>query len=378
MLNVSCIGIGNAGSQVAALAGDTLHIPVLAINSSEKDIETLPKSCPHILIGEEKGAGKERSAAKLFLKSSIINILSDEKADEVLKADVIFVISSTGGGTGSGTALMMANIIQEIYASAQVILIGILPTLKEAYSTQINTVAYMEELYKTLGDDTTYMIYDNEKLAKLPSTVMMSRINQAIVEDIDVIRGSFQYPTRFSSIDEKDATNIISTPGRIVIASLRNLKEKDLDDTTIENLLIEQFKTNAHCEIQRDKIVKRTGLISLLSERLNETLDTHLAQTQKFLGAPTEEFEHIVVHSERQMENAVFLIAAGMSQINDRIRRINDRIMEIDEQQSAAKKDDDELSSMNLAELSAKVTRRTARDASDNVDVREIMAKFGV
>ena len=68
MLKVSVVGIGNAGSQVAALAQEKLGIEVLAINSSEKDLETIPQSVPHILIGDTKGAGKERGAAKKFLK----------------------------------------------------------------------------------------------------------------------------------------------------------------------------------------------------------------------------------------------------------------------------------------------------------------------
>ena len=321
--------------------------------------------------------GDKEAEAKFKEANEAYDILSDEEKSEIFKSEVLFVISSTGGGTGSGASLMMANIIQEVYPSTKVILVGILPTLKEALSTQLNTVEYMKELYETLGDDITYMLYDNEKMAKLPSTVMMEKINQSIVNDIDVIRGTFQHPTRFSSIDEKDAGNIIATTGRIVIASLRNIKEKDLDDTTIEELLIEQFKTNSHAEIQRDKIVKRTGLISLLSERLNERFDTHLVEVQKFLGTPVEEFEHIVVNADRQLENAVFLIAAGLSQVNDRIRRINDRIEEIQEQQNV-RSDESELDGIDTGALAAKIERRRKDPDSANVNLKDIIGKFGV
>lgn len=376
MLNVAVVGIGNAGSQVAALAAERLKVPVLAINSSERDLQTIPETIPHFLIGDEKGAGKERSAAKAFMKDSIMKILNDKKCAEIFDNEVVFVVSSTGGGTGSGTALMMADIIREVYQSSKVILVGILPTLKEALSTQVNTIEYMKELYETLGD-ATYMIYDNEKLAKLPSTVMMQKINESIVDDIDVIRGTYQHPTRFSSIDEKDATNIISTTGRIVIASLRGLKEKDIDETTIEGLLIDQFKTNAHCEIQRDKIVKRTGVISLLSDRLNERFDSHLVEVQKFLGTPVEEFEHIVVNEERQLENCVFLIAAGLTQVNDRIRKINDRIDEINEQQNQHE-DDSELSGIDVDSLNKKISRHESSNHGSEIDIRTIMGKFGV
>lgn len=377
MLDVSVVGIGNAGSQVAALAADKLKIPVLAINSSEKDLQTIPETIPHFLIGDEKGAGKERQAAKVFLKDSIMDILSSDTAKDVFNKEVVFVVSSTGGGTGSGTALVLADVVREVYRDTKVILIGILPTLKEALSTQVNTIEYMKELYETLVD-ATYMIYDNEKLAKLPSTVMMQKINQSIVDDVDVLRGTYQHPTRYASIDEKDAGNIISTPGRIVIASLRNLKEKDIDEVTLEDLLIEQFKINTHCEIQRDKIVKRTGVISLLSERLNERFDTNLVEVQKFIGTPVESFEHTVINSDRQLENCVFLVAAGLTQINDRIRKINDRIEEINEQQMQ-REDDSELSDIDLQSLNKKIDRRSASEREGgNIDVRSILGKFGM
>lgn len=377
MLDVSVVGIGNAGSQVAALAADKLKIPVLAINSSEKDLQTIPETIPHFLIGDEKGAGKERQAAKVFLKDSIMDILSSDTAKDVFNKEVVFVVSSTGGGTGSGTALVLADVVREVYRDTKVILIGILPTLKEALSTQVNTIEYMKELYETLVD-ATYMIYDNEKLAKLPSTVMMQKINQSIVDDVDVLRGTYQHPTRYASIDEKDAGNIISTPGRIVIASLRNLKEKDIDEVTLEDLLIEQFKINTHCEIQRDKIVKRTGVISLLSERLNERFDTNLVEVQKFIGTPVESFEHTVINADRQLENCVFLVAAGLTQINDRIRKINDRIEEINEQQMQ-REDDSELSDIDLQSLNKKIDRRSASEREGgNIDVRSILGKFGM
>ena len=54
MLEVGLIGIGNAGNQVASLAKEKLGIDVYAINSSEKDFETVPNGIPKKLIGDKK------------------------------------------------------------------------------------------------------------------------------------------------------------------------------------------------------------------------------------------------------------------------------------------------------------------------------------
>lgn len=377
MLKIGIIGLGNAGSQVAALANEKLGVDVFVINSSEKDLQTIPSKIPNLLIGDTKGAGKERSVAQRFLKESIMGIIKDPESSKIFNKEVLFIISSTGGGTGSGTSILLSNIIQEVFPNTKIIIVGILPTLKEALSTQLNSIAYMQELYQTL-DGATYMLYDNDKLSKLPSTTMMQKINESIVNDIDVIRGTYQMPTRYSSIDEKDMGNIISTHGRIAIASLTDIKEKDIDEVSLEDLLIQQFKTNAHCELQRDKIVHRTGVISNLSDRLNEKFDSHIPTVQEFIGAPVEEFEHIVVNEDRHLDNNIFLIAAGLTQVNDRIRKINDRIEEINELQKQ-REEESELNSVDFQAMSGKIERKVVdENSSDNVDLKSIFGKFGV
>ena len=376
MLNVGLVGIGNAGSQVAALAQEQLKIDVLAINSSDKDLQTLPSSVPSKLIGDEKGAGKERTQAKKFLKDSIMQLIDDDDIKKVFDKEVTFIVSSTGGGTGSGTSLLLSNIINEIYPNTKIIIVGILPTLKEALSTQLNSIEYLTELYRTLAD-ATYMLYDNDKYRNDPSTTMMQKINKSIVDDIGVIMGIYQVPTKFSSIDERDMSNILSTKGRIAIASLYDLKEKDIDETTIEELIIHQFKTNAHCELQRDKIVHRTGIITNLSDRINEKFDSHIPMVQEFIGAPVEEFEHIAINTDRHEANNVFLIASGLTQVNDRLRKINDRIEEINELQRQ-KEEESEINGIDFDRMSSKIERKNNTPLSENVNIKDIFSKFNV
>ena len=377
MLNVGVVGVGNAGSQVAALAKEELGVSAIAINSSEKDLQTIPDSVLRIMIGDQgRGAGKERTLAKKFLRDSIVGIIEDERNAQVFKQDILFIVSSTGGGTGSGASVVLTNLVKEIYPNTKVILVGILPTIKEALSTQLNTLEYLQELYKSL-DDATYMLYDNERFAKEPSTIMMEKINQAIVDDIDVLRGQFNGATRFSSIDEKELGNIISTTGRIVVASLRDLKEKDIDEVSVEDLIINQFKTNAHCEIQRDKIVNRLGLIVNISDRIHEKFDMNLMKVQEFIGAAIEGFEHILINPDRHLPNNIFVIATGLTQVNDRIRKINDRIDEINEAQKQHE-DDSELSVIDLEEMSSKIERKEEITEKHNVSLNSIFGKFGI
>ena len=162
MLKVGIIGLGNTGNQVAALAQERLKVPVVAINSSEKDLESVPQIKVRRLIkkkdGESAGAGKDRSLAKQYLKDSVMDLLKDEEINEIIMGlDVVFVVSSTGGGTGSGTAPILTNLISERFADTKCIMVGVLPVNNEAYSSHVNTLQYLDELYNVLSNQ-TYML----------------------------------------------------------------------------------------------------------------------------------------------------------------------------------------------------------------------------
>lgn len=383
MLNVGVIGLGNTGNQIASLAYEQLKIPVMAVNSSEKDLETINNNIPKKLItdadGESKGAGKNRQLAKKYLKDSIMTFLSSEDVqDFVGDLDVLFVVSSTGGGTGSGTSLIMSSIIASMFVDVHVITIGVLPVMNEALSAHVNTLEYLNELYSTL-DGQTYMLYDNDKYSGMPSYKMMNLVNEEVVKDIDVLRCTYNYTTKYDSIDEEDMRRLISFPGRILVARLEDIKERDLDKDTIEDLLIKKIKSNAHTEIQRDQKVIATGIIANLSEAVFSDFDNHIEKVRDFIGDPDHDFNHLYVNEERKMPNNVFLIIGGLSVVNDRITKISDRIEEI-EQKQKTREEENSLNDLGVSELSQKVSSKdkSKKPTASNVDIAGIFSKFGI
>ena len=388
MFNIGIIGVGNAGGQIAALAAERLGVSALALNSSQKDLDTLGNNVTKLLIGDSKGAGKNRDEAKLFIKNSIRTIVQGDevrkffKDDEKNEKDFVFVVSSTGGGTGSGAAPMLTEILKSIYAGVNFILVGVLPTINEAMSSQVNTLEYFKELYETTSD-IPYMIYDNEKMSGSAVNIMMEGINSAIVDDIDIIRGSRQISTKYSAIDEKDMTTILTTSGRIVIAGAKNIKEKMLDKTSIDQLIIEDFKSNAHAETNRDKIVHRIGVISILDERCAEKFDGQVTGVQEFVGTPVETFQHFAIKDSQTsgLPNEVIVIASGLSKLDDRIDRIAERIDEINAALNAIQQRQGTLDSVDINALNAKKHSADSKPAANNegrVDVQDIFSKFGV
>ena len=232
MLKIGIIGVGNAGNQVLVSAKNVMpDVPVFAINCSRQDIATLPEDIMYLVLGDGKGAGKDRKEAKKSLIASFEEkFLKDENVEKFMNSiDFLFIASSTGGGSGSGISLMMSKVISKSYPNITVVSIGILPSLKEGESSQVNTLEYLQELY-TKFDSHTYLLYDNNKLSHMPSYKMMDEINLQIAKDINVLRGYYNLPTKYASIDDKELSLILRTPGRILVSSLYDIKETESDD----------------------------------------------------------------------------------------------------------------------------------------------------
>lgn len=381
MLKVGITGVGNTGNQIAALAKARLDIPVYAINSSEKDLETIPDSVPKKVIrdkdGLSQGAGKDRKRAQSYLKDSIKGIIEDPEFSKfVYDLDILFVVSSTGGGTGSGTSLILSNILQSTYRDVKIISIGVLPVNNEAYGSHVNTLQYLRDLYEIM-ESPTYMLYDNDKLNGLPSYQILQKVNEEIVNDINVMRCSYNYTTPYNSIDDRDMVRLLSFPGRIVVSRVEDFSEKDCDAQTIEDMIIDNIKRNCHVETQRDKKIWGTGIITNLSQSLTSEFNTEMPHVIDFIGEPVQSFVHTFVNEDRKNPNNVFLIMSGLSAVNDKINIISDRIDDIEKKQKVLE-ESLALSGLNLNSMSDKITDKSNDDGEAKVDLKDIFNKFSI
>lgn len=384
MLDIGVIGVGNCGNQVARLAYKDADVPAFLINSSERDLATIDENLPMRCIGDLQGSGKDREEAKKFLKAACMELVRDEEFITFMGTkQAVFVVSSMGGGTGSGIAPLLSNIIRQSFSTKDgnqmiCILVGVMPKLTEGQSTQENAASYLYELYNVL-ERPTYMVFDNNNFAKEPTSKALEKVNAEIVEAIKVIQCRYNAPTPYDSIDEKDMKMIISTPGRLFVTSLLDVKEKDVETTSLEDLLIDRIKKSAHTELQRDGVVVMSGLITNLSPRLNEGMDTHIGKVIEFIGEPSDEYLHVSVNSQKDLPNNVCLILAGLSEIADRVDKLKDRIAEI-----KARHDQRETSSIGItgeeiAEMrAARKDRSGTGTASAELNLESVFEKFGV
>ena len=387
MLKVGIIGVGNAGNQVAALAVKELNVEAIAINTSEKDLETLPGNIPKKLITSEGsatwGAGKDRMLAKEYLMDSIMSLIKQEDFISFLsRNNLIIVVSSTGGGTGSGIAPILSNLIASYISGLNenehtMLTIGILPVYGEAYVAQFNTKEYMDEM-KMNNESATYMIYDNDKYANKPAYQVLEAVNKDIVEDINVIRGFYNLSTKETSIDDSDIIRLISYPGRLVVAKAMDIKERDLDNSSLETILVKNLRSSSHAELQMDHVVTATAVIANLNASMYAGLDIHLPSIRATYGEPLVDFTHVYVNEERKLPNNIFMIMSGLNRCVDRLEKITERVEEIDASRNVKEDEEEEKEESALSMMAAKIAGKKRKTNAADFDVADTFAKFGV
>lgn len=336
MLKTGIIGIGNAGNQVAALGLSTKDIPALAINASEKDLDTIQIKMDAIIFGDSAGSGKDRSIAKGFVKNNIKDLIKDESFKKFMDTvDIVFVVNSTGGGTGSGMGPILTDILRQYYKKDEnkiFINVGILPTLGESVGAQRNTIEYLKEMSDLGGP---YMLFDNEKRAYLPTNKQMSEINKEIVTMISTIRGDHSHSSPYGMIDDKDMRKIISVPGLMFMDVLTEIYEDSVGpEESLDGILLDHA-VKGSCMVNSDMddhIVKRMGFIAYLTKGLNDRFNENLPSIRKFFGEPVEDFKHFAENTDSDKLNTLALIMSGLSIPDHRIKVIINRIERVEEE----------------------------------------------
>lgn len=334
---VAIIGVGNCGGQVAYLAEKKYStlFDTIYVNTSAADLSMVsPDSKLKYKIGdrnEVEGSGKNREKMKEYLMNDISKILSDTNLQDALaEKKYVFIVTSAAGGTGSGAAPVLMDILRQMFPDCNFILVGVLPQLGASLMEQGNALEFLTELYDVLGEETTYMIYDNESTSDLPPTKALEVVNTNIVEDLRILSGIDNYPTPYESIDEADMESILSTPGRILIARInKGLTEKFMEDGSLDDMLVKTIKQSSHAETDRNKKVIRWGIITYFTDSVNKLYSPGLEGLRSFIGTPVERFNHNAINNSKEDMNFLYLIASGLSPINDRVRKTTERIEEL-------------------------------------------------
>lgn len=202
---IAFVVIGQAGGNLGVLLEEKGY-SVLYINTSEEDLSTLNNAKYKYHIPNGEGCNKDRQKAKQLIIEDFDQIASE--IESKLKAEMIFIIFASGGGTGSGAGPMLIDLLLD---EGRIIgAITILPAEHESVKAHINAYECFSELTQIPGTAACFIL-DNAKGNKL-------ELNKEFVDSLDsFLKIPSQHKSILGNIDKAEIMETLQAHGMAMV-----------------------------------------------------------------------------------------------------------------------------------------------------------------
>lgn len=318
MISIKVLGIGAAGNKAAIelIKRKVLdESEVKLINSTLADIpEEFRINCIP-LSKEDAGCGKERAMAKKLAIEALKGNLGKELKEFINDDDRLIVIAtSTGGGTGAGSSLMIGKYIQDVLGKK--VMIYAFTGFGEDARELKNTVEFFKEIDpKFVVQSTSNKKFLDEAPNKLKAEELANFefCNRMAVINGQGIKHSLQ------NIDETDLFKVITTPGYMDAGFIGMEKLKNIEQF---NSNVVNYLDNTH-SLETTKSSKRLAVVVNLQEKYQNFVDYKFTPFKERFGIPYEIFNHI--QEEDNFGDCIWFIVSGMDMPLDEVKEILDK-----------------------------------------------------
>lgn len=273
---ISFLGLGQAGGNVADLAAER-GFYTGAINYSQKDLDSLENVEMKLKLVGSEGVGKNRQNAISLMSNNwdlATNFVKENFSHPSI--EIIFVPFSTAGGSGSGLAPILLNMLQDLMPEKTFVAMPILPDTSEVVANQKNALDTFEDLSQL---NICILPIDNDKAQSNSSNLGKSRlyntVNNQVVSIIQSILSYTDQHSKHGVIDRKDLLAIFKTRGMATIAhaDLVNLNHPyDFTESSLIDKVHDSWNATPFANIQYDQIVS-AGIIFDGQESLMEYIN---------------------------------------------------------------------------------------------------------
>ncbi len=318
MLNLKIIGAGAAGNKAAInlINKGFDRKNVTLINSTAKDIQEDFRDNA-IIFGESSGnfggCGKEREIGKK-------RILHDLKAglidfDTIVDPDtnVVVIVSSTEGGSGSAATPIIAKYMKEVVG------VPVIVCLLFGFNSDVrgmqNSIEICQELSESYG---VIGISNNKFLEICNGNKLKAEIaaNDLFSDIIATLTGKNIKPGS-QNIDDTDLFKLVTTPGYMNIGTACISKIKNIDQ--YNRIIAETIDNSKLIDITK-KGSKRIGIIFDVSQSIHDYIDFSAESISEEFGLPYEMYTH-VQNTDNQSDTVTWIVT-GMPMPLDEIKEI--------------------------------------------------------
>ena len=319
-MKIKVIGTGAAGNKAAVNLiekGVLSQDKILLINSTLRDVPDNYRSLAIKFSDTIGGCGKERDLSKNLCLSSIkdgtLNTIDTfiEEDDEL-----VILVGSTEGGTGSGSVIVLARYISKVLGVA-VQCFGFTGFEEDGRGLQ-NTVEYFQDLQEEYVIQT---ISNKKFLAEANNNKLKAEklANDDFAKRISVLAANGIVDSE-QNIDETDMYKVSTTPGYMTIGKASLEKIKNVEQ--FNKILTELIDNDKSVDIST-KSQKRLAVFINANEETRDYIDYSFNVIKSKLGIPYELFQHI--QYEPDQEQYISFISSGMKMPIDEVKEVYEK-----------------------------------------------------
>ena len=228
--NIFVVGAGGAGNNTISRLNEMgiEGATTIAVNTDAQDL-FYSQSAKKILLGRQTskglGAGGEPSVGEECAEES-----EDEIRNELEGADMVFVTCGLGGGTGTGSAPIIAKIAKKL--GALTVAVATMPFSAEGIKRRENADQGLEKLQDAAD---TVIIIPNDKLLEVAPNLPLNKAFMVSDEILGrAVKGITELITKkgLVSLDFADIRSIMSGSGMAMIG----MGESDSGDRALESV----------------------------------------------------------------------------------------------------------------------------------------------
>jgi cell division GTPase FtsZ len=240
---IGIVGIGQGGNNLARSFWNIGYRRVLLVNSAATDLDSIPEAIPKLLIGEEKGAGKDPVAGERFVKEQ-----ADKIRYEMIRNfgnfDKIIVCTGLGGGTGSGGSPQLIEIAKDIITAKGgnpkrdvIVMLTLVDPNLEGPRPCFNALTAYGKIAK-LG--VPLIVIDNSRVQSFVKSKLLegwTKVNDWIVKAFHQFNRYANVPSDIGSFDGNDFNDVIEKGNLLFsVFALKTLESNTIVDKLITNL----------------------------------------------------------------------------------------------------------------------------------------------
>lgn len=242
------VGLGSMGGNESAIFFGKNYL-VMAVNTAQSDLDSLdlPEDCKyHILNGY--GSSKDRKRVKQLLAENDcenFDLLINEIKERFRECKVIFLIASSGGGSGSG---MLPAVAQRLISETDKIICVVTCTPDDNASLKefMNCYEFFRELESIDGRGATFVIDNNKNRNKFT-------LNEQFACYLDAFLNCETNST-LGVVDRAEIESVLAQKGMCII-------NKYNSETATTQTVIEKIRENIYAPIEADGVVANIALV---------------------------------------------------------------------------------------------------------------------